>query len=642
MKDHLSCGVIMNNPDTTQQIELKQFHDLLHETITWIEKGNYEHQIPISAVPAGFEEIALSCNKIIQSFSNKAAWYESILDAVPFPITVTDMDTRWTFVNKAVESMLNKNRSDLKGHTCNEWGAGICNTENCGIKRLRSGFTNTKFEQFGGYFNVDCAYVTDAQGTKIGHVEVVTDITEITKVSKYLQQEVGHTATNLEKLAKGDLNLDYSVTESDLHTKDAASLFIGMNKSLKQATDALTLMISDVQTLSDAAVAGNLKIRVDSTRHQGEYSKIVSGINDTLDSVITPVQEALRVSSEYARYNFSERVNPSLKVAGEWIEFKDALNNMGVRITDVITLIDKKLHELTMDSEQATSSLEDLTVGSGRVAEIAETVSKNAMEGEEGINQILKAMDDLNITVSSVSQRAEQVSVTAGHATGISQTGMELAAKTEVAMKDITKSTDEVNDIVREINDQMREIGKIVNLITDIANQTNLLALNAAIEAARAGDAGRGFAVVAAEVKSLAQDSRRSAENISDMITTLQTKAQNANAAIDHAGKTVNEGTNALEATLQAFKEISNTIEDISKSAMDVASASEEQAASVEEVTASIGEVSTYIKNTSDEAVSAAASTQEASAATDQIRHIVINLKNIVKDVAGEVGKFRV
>ncbi len=528
------------------------------------------------------------------------------------------------------------------GHLCSEWGAGICNTDKCGITRLRAGYNNTKFDQFGGHFNVDCAYVTNAQGERVGHVEVVTDITEVVKVSRYLEKEGDHTAQNLEKLAHGDLNLDYSVSPADEHTKGASELFVKMNGSLKQATDAISQMISDAQVLSAAAVAGDLKTRADSSKHLGEFQQIITGVNSTLDSVITPIEEALRVSSEYAHYNFTARINPQLKLTGDWIPFKKALDNVGIQITDAMKLIDAKVVEMTANSEEAAASVQDMATGSSRIAHIAERVSRNAAEGEEGIIQIPKAMDDLNITVSSVSQRAEQVSVTAGHATGISNTGMELAEKTETAMKEITTSTDEVSGIVKEINDQMREIGKIVNLITDIANQTNLLALNAAIEAARAGDAGRGFAVVAAEVKSLAQDSRHSAENIADMITTLQNKAQKANEAIIKAGKTVGEGTHALEATLEAFKEIGNTIEDISKNAMDVASASEEQAASVQEVTASIGEVSTYIKNTSEEAISAAASTEQASAATDQISHIVTNLNGIVDSVSHEVNKFRV
>lgn len=632
----------MENPLDSKNKDITHLKNYLTDLLVQITQGDYTYRIPERDLSPDLAGVGEVINNIIQEFGNTVAWYESILDAVPFPITVTDMDTRWTFVNKAVESMLKKDRKDLKGHLCSEWGAGICNTKNCGIEQLRAGYSHTKFDQFGGHFNVDCAYVTNAGGQRIGHVEVVTDITDLVKLSKYLEQEIHHTASNLEHLSQGNLNLDYTVTEADEHTRDASTLFKGMNKSLKQATDSLSLMITDIQSLSDAALRGDLNYRAETSNHQGEFKKIVTAINETLNSVTTPIREALRVSSAYANYDFTVRVNPSLNISGDWITFKNALDNMGVQITDAFILIDQKLADLTKNSEQASSSVRDLTIGSGRIAEIAEKVSKNATEGEDGINQILKAMDDLNITVSSVSQRAEQVSVTANHATGISQTGMELAGKTEVAMKEITTSTDEVSEIVREINDQMREIGKIVNLITDIANQTNLLALNAAIEAARAGDAGRGFAVVAAEVKSLAQDSRKSAENIADMITTLQAKALNANNAIELAGKTVDEGTHALEATLEAFTEIGKTIEEISKSAMDVASASEEQAASVQEVTASIGEVSTYIKSTSEEAISAAASTEEASAATDQISHIVVNLNTIAEDVAREVNKFKV
>ncbi|HWQ65733.1 MAG TPA: methyl-accepting chemotaxis protein [Methanospirillum sp.] len=614
----------------------------IEKVLIGIGKGSYQERVRPDGLPADLQEIARVVNNLVETMQNRAAWYESILDAVPFPITVTDMDSRWTFVNKAVEGMLKVSRKDIEGHTCSEWGAGICNTDKCGITRLRAGFSNTKFEQFGGHFNVDCAYVTDAQGKRIGHVEVVTDITDLVKVSKYLHKEVDHTAANLEKLARGDLHLDYTVEPADEHTREASELFVQVNKSLGQATNALSLMIADVQMLSDAAQTGNLKIRADTTRHKGDYQKIVSGVNSTLDSVITPIEEALRVSTDYAHYNFRTRINPSLHLAGDWLVFKGALDNIGIQITDAIQVIDKKVVDLTANAEEAAASIQDVASGSNRIAINASRVSQNANEGEEGVTQILQAMEDLSATVGSVSRRAEQVSSTAEEANRISKTGMELAGRTETAMKGITESTDEVGILVHEINDQMREIGKIVKVITDIANQTNLLALNAAIEAARAGEAGRGFAVVAAEVKSLALDSRSSAENIADMITNLQKKAENANGAIGRAGTTVNEGSAALGETLVAFQKIGETIEEISRSAMDVASASEEQAASVQEVTASIGEVSTYIKNTSEEAISAAAATEEASAAADQISHIVVNLNSIVEAVSHEVNKFQV
>ena len=142
--------------------------------------------------------------------------------------------------------------------------------------------------------------------------------------------------------------------------------------------------------------------------------------------------------------------------------------------------------------------------------------------------QVQKAMEDLSRTIQDVATRAETTAKIVHDTSDYSREGMALARKTEQGMQGITKSSNDVNQIILEIKGQMDKISEIVNLITDLANQTNLLALNAAIEAARAGDAGRGFAVVASEVKSLAVESRASAERISGMIENLQTQTNSA------------------------------------------------------------------------------------------------------------------
>lgn len=188
----------------------------------------------------------------------------------------------------------------------------------------------------------------------------------------------------------------------------------------------------------------------------------------------------------------------------------------------------------------------------------------------------------------------------------------------------------------------MDKIGKIVGLISDLANQTNLLALNAAIETARAGEAGRGFAVVATEVKSLAQESRASAENIADMIGTLQKKSMAAGDAVASSNREVKIGSEALSQTLRSFKDIVRSIEDISKNVVEVASVSEEQAATVEEVTASVNEVQQLVHGTAKDAMDAAAAAEEASASIDQITKVVGNVNSIVDSVSRELSKFKV
>lgn len=756
-----------------------------------------------------------------RQLTETASWYESILDAIPFPMSVTDMEMRWTFINRATETMLNVSRKEMAGKHCSSWGANICNTPQCGIELLRSGKKYSIFEQGGGHFRTDVSYLTRPSGEKVGHVEIVTDVTEIIAVKNYLHGEVEKVAFNLEKFSHGDLNLDYSVTAADDHTREVYDLFTRVNGSLKKAADALALMIDDALMLSTAAVEGKLDTRADASRHQGEfrkivvgvndtldavvnplnvaaeyvdriskgeipakitdsyigdfneiknnlnqcidglqglvqanrslqrmavndhtvrmegqylgifaevaeavnsvqdrvnhvaesihkisegdlseleeyqkigrrsdedrivpglirilnnlnalvsdanllskaavegklqtradaskhygdYKKIVEGVNSTLDSVVTPVHEALRVSKEYAGYRFTARFDPGLNVSGDWIEFRDALNNIGIQVSAAMSLINQHLMDLSSNAEEATASIEEVSAGAQQIAHNAGSVSSNAEQGSEGIGQVIRAMEDLTVTVSEVSQRAERVSSIASQANEFSKLGITLAEKSEDSMKEITSSSSEVNRIVGDINQEMDEIGKIVRFISDIASQTNLLALNAAIEAARAGEAGRGFAVVAAEVKSLAQDSRQSAENITDMIASLQNKAKDATVAMAHAGETVDEGSRSLAETLEAFNRIAASIEDISRNTMDVASSSEEQAASVEEITASITEVSDLVQNTAKEAGDAAAATQEASASIEQISKVVTNVSGIVEKVSSEISRFTV
>nr|WP_319538295.1 methyl-accepting chemotaxis protein [uncultured Methanospirillum sp.] len=579
---------------------------------------------------------------------NQIAYYQSILDAVPYPIHVTDNDMKWKYMNKAFEKLLIdnkeiKDRDSAYGLPCRTANANICGTGDCGIHKLRTtGKNETYFDWHGASCKQTTAPVLDARGDAVGYVETVQDLSEQVSLISFMKTEVERVTKNLQLLSTGDLNLNLEITKADSYTTEAHDAFVTINENLQKLTKTLEMLVSDVETLSEAAVAGNLEIRADTAKHLGKFRTIVEGVNSTLDSVIVPVKEALRVSKEYSQYNFKARVDPGLKVEGDWIEFKDALNDIGSQIAGAVGLINNQLLDLASNAEEATASIEEVSAGAQQIAHNAGSVSSNAAEGEDGIVQVLKAMEDLNITVGEVSRRAEQVSTTATLANDYSKKGVELAEQSEGAMQEIRRSSEEVAQIVTDINRQMDEIGKIVRLISDIANQTNLLALNAAIEAARAGEAGRGFAVVAAEVKSLAQDSRQSAENIADMIATLQDKARKANDAMGKAGSAVEQGSASLAQTLGSFNQIAVSIDEITTNATDVASASEEQAASVEEVTASIHEVSGLIQNTTKDAGDAAAATEEASASIEQISKIVSNVSGIADSVSREMSKFKV
>jgi methyl-accepting chemotaxis protein len=459
----------------------------------------------------------------------------------------------------------------------------------------------------------------------------------IAGVNRLLDKVVGPlkvAADYVDRISKGDIPAKIT----DTYNGD----FNLIKNNLNTCIDAVNLLVKDANMLSQAAVDGKLATRADASKHQGDFRRIVEGVNQTLDSVIEPVNEAMRISNEYAKQNFSARVDENLQVRGDFIRFKESLNNVGIQVSRAMVKVNEQVTELAAGAEEASASVEEVAAGANQIAKNAGAVSLNADKSGEGIRQVLKAMEDLSTTVQEVATKADKVAQIAKKSEELSQNGSELAAKADQGMNEITKSSTEVNKIILDIKSQMDKIGDIVVLIANLANQTNLLALNAAIEAARAGDAGRGFAVVAAEVKALAQESRGSAEKIRQMIGELQKQTQRAVECVEKANNGVHDGSTALTQTLEVFNKIVVSIEEINKNINDVAASAEEQAASVEEVTASVSAVNTLIDDTAKEATDAAAASEESSAAIDQIAKVVQNVTTIVDSVTHEISAFKV
>jgi methyl-accepting chemotaxis protein len=460
------------------------------------------------------------------------------------------------------------------------------------------------------------------------------------------KDEIGEMAKTMDTYAAGQqkwvLGTMQKIAEGDLSSKlKAADAQDEVVPALQTTIDSIAALVEEANMLSKAAVAGKLQTRGNADKFKGGYRDIVKGVNDTLDAVVGPVNEAMRVSGEYAQGNFTARVDEKLNVQGDFVRFKQALNNIGIEVSKSMTSINQQVGDLAASAEEANASVEEVSAGSAQVAKNASGVSVNAEKATQGVEQVQKAMEDLSRTIQDVATKSELVAKIVQDTTNFSKEGMELAQKTEQGMQGITKSSNDVNQIIGEIKGQMDKISEIVNLITDLANQTNLLALNAAIEAARAGDAGRGFAVVATEVKSLAVESRASAERISEMIDGLQKQTQNAVDAVTASNAGVREGSEALHETLSSFNKIVTSIDKISQNVSEVAAAAEEQAASVEEVTASVNEVGGLMQATTREATDAAAASQESSAAIDQITKVVANVNTIVDKVTKEISRFK-
>ncbi len=439
------------------------------------------------------------------------------------------------------------------------------------------------------------------------------------------------------------------------HSTDSQDEIGVLSRSFTEVVKTFEKFRDEIQRISSAAAEGRLDVRGDPKHFQGDYSLIIEGVNETVDAMALPIKEAMRLSNEYAQGNFAARVDPDLKVQGEFVTFKNALDTIGTDISRAIAEVKKQMDELASDVEAINSnvevvtggislanrSIEDVSEGTGQVAQIAGAVNTLAERSGDNTRQIMHAMQDLAVTVSSVAQKMNEVTSLTGSASDLSTRGKQVASRAETGMQGILQSSSDIEHMITDISNQMNEIGRIVDIIGSIAEQTNLLALNAAIEAARAGEAGLGFAVVAGEVKELATGSQKSAENIASIISTLQKKTSAITDAVRVSLTEVKTGNEAVVETLAIFNEIVGSIGEIDQNMNDVAAASEEQAASVEEVTATVHEFGEMVQQTAKESVGLAAASEESSAAVDQIASMITTVNTSMEEITKVVSKAR-
>jgi methyl-accepting chemotaxis protein len=499
-----------------------------------------------------------------------------------------------------------------------------------------------------------------------------------------VRDRLNHVAGSIEKIGNGDLS-EYQEYRTIGKRSEQDRLVPGLIRTL----DHLQGLTDDAGMLSVAAVEGRLETRADASKHEGNYRKIVDGVNQTLDAVIAPLNEARRVSQDYAEGSFSTRMDRSIPVAGDFLEFREALDNIGVRVSAAIGAISQvssayagcdftsrvdpavhlagdfvtmgkalnsigvevseafrvtrdQIHDLNEDLTGVGTQVEEITRGAQQVAVSTIDVSANTEKAMLGTQQVLHAMEDISAAVEEVTASMESVAVLAKQTESLSKDGVVLAGKAEASMDAIGNAGNEAGRIVNEIGMQMNDIGKIVKIIRELASQTNLLALNAAIEAARAGEHGRGFAVVAAEVKSLAQESRGSAEHIEELITGLRSRSEEALIAMNETSTLIEKGDQVLDETLQSFNKIVESVQKISQNTEEVASATEEQAAAVQEITASVHEVTSLIEETSRDSTDVASATEESTASIEEISRMIGEAKNSSERIRGEIAIFRV
>jgi methyl-accepting chemotaxis protein len=422
-----------------------------------------------------------------------------------------------------------------------------------------------------------------------------------------------------------------------------------MPTSIRMQENILGLL-QEVARLTEATREGRLSERANPEHFEGVYAEMINGLNEILDSILTPIAEANRILQLVQGGNLRERVEIVCK--GDHERMKNAVNGVQSWLKHLIDYVTKIANgdmtasiERSSDQDQVHEWLVLLKNNINALLADAVLLSQAAADGRVGTRanpdrhpgDFRKIIEGVNTTLDAV---VEPLKFVAQHTTTLASSSEELANSSrqmadssaraltrvtavsasseqvshnvssvatateelQASIHEISKNTNEservarravqsaesTSQIVKKLGESSRDIGKVLRVITAIAGQTKLLALNATIEAARAGESGKGFAVVASEVKDLAKQTAIATEDISKKVETIQADATAAVVAIEEISTVISQISDISNSIASAVEEQTVTTKEISRSMTEAAGGAGEIAKNIVDVASAV------------------------------------------------------